>query len=59
MQSIEMLASQIANNKQKVEIQYSRSVTKEGNKKAQAIMNEVFETRKDLWRGIGEIPNSG
>jgi hydrogenase expression/formation protein HypD len=59
MQSIDMLASQILNNNQKVEIQYSRAVTKEGNIKAQAIMDEVFETRNDLWRGIGEIPDSG
>ncbi len=59
MQSIDMLASQIANDNQKVEIQYSRAVTKSGNTKAQEIMMEVFETRNDLWRGIGEIPNSG
>ncbi|MCK5028085.1 MAG: hydrogenase formation protein HypD [Bacteroidales bacterium] len=59
MQSIDMLANQIVNNNQKVEIQYSRAVIKDGNAKAQAIMNEVFETRNDFWRGIGEIPNSG
>ncbi|MCK4662023.1 MAG: hydrogenase formation protein HypD [Bacteroidales bacterium] len=59
MQSIYMLAKQINNNDQKVEIQYSRAVTKQGNTKAQNIMNEVFETRDDNWRGIGEIPNSG
>jgi len=59
MQSIDMLASQIANDKQKVEIQYARAATKEGNIKAQAIMDEVFKTRNDLWRGIGEIPESG
>jgi hydrogenase expression/formation protein HypD len=59
MQSIDMLASQINNRNQKVEIQYSRAVTIVGNKKAQAIMNEVFEIRNDFWRGIGEIPDSG
>jgi len=59
MQSIELLTNQIANDNQKVEIQYSRAVTKSGNTKAQAIMNEVFETRNDFWRGIGEIPDSG
>jgi hydrogenase expression/formation protein HypD len=59
MQSIEMLANQIVNGSPKVENQYSRAVTIEGNTKAQAIMNEVFENRHDYWRGIGEILNSG
>jgi len=59
MQSIYMLAKQIHDKTPKVEIQYSRAVVKEGNVKAQKIMNEVFETRNDIWRGIGEIPDSG
>jgi hydrogenase expression/formation protein HypD len=59
MQSIFMLAKQINNKDQKVEIQYSRTVTTQGNTKAQEIMNEVFEAQNDLWRGIGEIPKSG
>ena len=59
IQSIYMLAKQINENNPKVEIQYSRAVKSEGNEKAQDIMNEVFETRPDNWRGIGEIPESG
>ncbi|MBI9053777.1 MAG: hydrogenase formation protein HypD [Bacteroidales bacterium] len=59
MQSIEMLVNQVVDRSPKVQIQYSRAVTMEGNTKAQAIMNEIFETRNDYWRGIGEIPNSG
>lgn len=59
MQSIYMLARQINNKDQKVEIQYTRAVTSQGNTKAQAIMSEVFETCDDNWRGIGVIPNSG
>jgi len=59
MQAIEKLVNQIKIKNQKVEIQYSRAVSIEGNIKAQFIMNEVFETRNDYWRGIGEIPNSG
>ncbi|MCB2195426.1 MAG: hydrogenase formation protein HypD [Bacteroidetes bacterium] len=59
MQSVYMLTKQIHDKDPKVEIQYSRAVTKDGNTKAQEIMNEVFETRDDIWRGIGEIPNSG
>jgi len=59
LQSIFMLVKQINLGKQKVEIQYSRAVTVEGNIKAQEVMNDVFETRDDIWRGIGEIPLSG
>ena len=59
MQAIYMLAKQINSKDQKVEIQYSRVVTLQGNTKAQAIMNEVFETKNDYWRGIGEIVKSG
>ncbi len=59
IQSIYMLAKQITDNDQKVEIQYSRAVSRNGNEKAQKIMGEIFETRNDFWRGIGEIGNSG
>lgn len=59
MQSVYMLTKQIKEEDTKVEIQYSRAVTIEGNEKAQEIINEVFETRSDNWRGIGEIPKSG
>ncbi len=59
MQSIYMLVKQVNESKPNVEIQYSRAVSIEGNKKAQDLMNEVFETRPDNWRGIGKIPDSG
>jgi hydrogenase expression/formation protein HypD len=38
---------------------YARSVTREGNKPAQAIIQRVFETIDRPWRGIGVIPQSG
>jgi len=38
---------------------YTRSVTREGNKPAQAIIQRVFETCDRPWRGIGVIPQSG
>jgi hydrogenase expression/formation protein HypD len=38
---------------------YTRSVTREGNKPAQAIIQRVFETCDRPWRGIGIIPQSG
>jgi hydrogenase expression/formation protein HypD len=38
---------------------YSRAVSNEGNLKAKAVMNQVFEVCHAVWRGIGEIPFSG
>ena len=38
---------------------YSRAVSDEGNLKAKAVMNQVFEVCHAVWRGIGEIPFSG
>jgi len=38
---------------------YSRAVSEEGNVKAKAVMNQVFEVCHAVWRGIGEIPFSG
>ena len=59
MMAILMLADQIENGCQKVEVQYNRVVQNDGNKLAQQIMNEVFEPGDDLWRGLGMIPESG
>ena len=38
---------------------YTRVVTFEGNKPAQALIQRVFETCDRKWRGIGVIPQSG
>jgi hydrogenase expression/formation protein HypD len=42
-----------------VENQYARSVTREGNRAARAILQEVFEVADRKWRGVGTIPKSG
>ena len=42
-----------------VENQYSRSVTREGNRPARDLLAKVFEPCDRQWRGIGEIPASG
>jgi hydrogenase expression/formation protein HypD len=42
-----------------VENQYARSVTRDGNQPAQAVMRQVFEVCDRQWRGIGVIPQSG
>ena len=38
---------------------YARSVTRDGNKPAQAVIRQVFEMTDRAWRGIGVIPMSG
>lgn len=38
---------------------YPRSVKREGNIQAQALLEEVFEPGDRTWRGIGPIPESG
>ena len=49
----------LENGKTETANAYERAVTFEGNKGAQAIINQVFEECDRKWRGIGTIPNSG
>ena len=37
---------------------YKRGVTYEGNKKARAVLDHVFEATDANWRGLGIIPLS-
>lgn len=39
--------------------EYAEAVSEAGNRKAQEIMDQVFETCEAGWRGIGQIPESG
>lgn len=60
LEGILMLLNQIAGKSaHSVEIQYRRAVSKEGNRKAVALMDEVFEPVDTEWRGLGIIPESG
>jgi hydrogenase expression/formation protein HypD len=59
LQGIMMLLEQIVSGRAHVEIQYTRVVKEEGNKKAQSLINEYFEPCDANWRGIGTIPLSG
>jgi hydrogenase expression/formation protein HypD len=59
LQSVLMLISQANSGNPKVEIQYNRAVTTEGNTLAQKLMHQVFELSDEQWRGFGLIPNSG
>ncbi len=54
-----MLVTQLEEGRHEVENQYARSVRREGNRRAQAVMAEVFEVVDHEWRGIGLIPRSG
>ena len=59
LKSIYLLVKQVESNNPKVEIAYKRAVRPEGNIKALAMMNEVFEPRNDWWRGLGILQDSG
>jgi len=59
MQSILMLVRQINAGRAEVENEFTRAVTREGNRKAQGLVEEVFELRADFeWRGLGTLPAS-
>ena len=60
VEGVYMLIEQIVEGqKPSVQIQYTRSVKREGNPKAVALMEEVFECEDSNWRGLGMIPESG
>ena len=59
LQAVLMLMRQANAGSHVVENEYVRAVTREGNRKAQAAMEAVFETRERFeWRGLGEIARS-
>jgi hydrogenase expression/formation protein HypD len=59
LMGIYMLAKQIKEGEAKIEIEYNRIVKYEGNPKAIAVIDEVFEPFDVKWRGFPEIPQSG
>lgn len=59
LQGIYMIVKQLEDGRCEVENQYSRSVRREGNPAARALLREVFAVIDRKWRGIGEIPSSG
>lgn len=58
MMGIYMLMRQIKKGEAKVENEYTRTVTPEGNTIAQDVMAEVFEECTRPWRGLPEIPHA-
>jgi hydrogenase expression/formation protein HypD len=59
LEAVLMLVRQLEAGEAKLENQYVRSVSYQGNLPAQQIMAEVFEVADQKWRGIGPIPQSG
>ncbi len=59
MKSVLMLLKQFNEGRCEVEVEYSRSVTNEGNIEAQKLNEKFFERREHFrWRGIGDIAQS-
>lgn len=57
--AILMLVRQTNDGRAEVENEFSRAVTPEGNRKAIALMDELFELRPTFeWRGLGSVPHS-
>ena len=60
LQSVLMVVTQIADARAEVENQYGRVVPRDGNPRALAAIDAVFEPRERFeWRGLGEIDASG
>ena len=59
LQGIAMIMRQLHEGRADIEIAYARGVMPKGNPVALAAINDVFRTCSAVWRGIGEIPNSG
>jgi hydrogenase expression/formation protein HypD len=59
MQAILMLVRQVNDGRAEVENEFVRAVDREGNRKAQDRVAEVFELRREFeWRGLGSVPYS-
>ncbi|WP_457593711.1 hydrogenase formation protein HypD [Hydrogenimonas sp.] len=59
MHSIAMIVRQKIEGRAEVEVEYSRSVSREGNVAAQRMIKETMQVRDSFrWRGIGDIPKS-
>ncbi len=59
LEAVLMLVRQLEGGEAKLENQYVRSVSYQGNLPAQQLVAEVFEIADQKWRGIGPIPRSG
>jgi len=59
LQAIYLLVKQLIEGRPRVDVQYTRAVLPEGNTKAKAVMEQVFQLRENFeWRGLGWIDKS-
>jgi hydrogenase expression/formation protein HypD len=58
LMGVYMILKQIEDGKPRLENEYSRAVTFDGNVKAQEAVARVFDTVDGAWRGLGSIPGS-
>jgi hydrogenase expression/formation protein HypD len=56
--TVYMLLRQIKEGRPRLENEYARAVTYEGNVRAQGLISKVFDIIDEAWRGIGVIPLS-
>lgn len=59
LEGIRRVVLQLEEGRAESENAYTRVVSEPGNKPAQDLISEVFEVCDRMWRGIGEIPQSG
>ncbi|MGH7264965.1 MAG: hydrogenase formation protein HypD [Candidatus Rokuibacteriota bacterium] len=59
LDGVRRVVGQLEAGQAEVENQYSRVVTRTGNRAASAVVDEVFEICDQQWRGVGAIPKSG
>ncbi len=57
--AVALILRQVKDASPKVENAYPRAVKPEGNRRALALIDQVFEPTDVVWRGIGTIPKSG
>jgi hydrogenase expression/formation protein HypD len=59
MEGILKIIAQKNENRSEAEVQYSRAVTRQGNQKAQAMVDKTMRVRENFrWRGLGDIAHS-
>ena len=58
LMAIYMVLRQLRDGTPKIENEYRRSVTWEGNLRAQRALREAFDLKEGYWRGVAVIPES-
>jgi hydrogenase expression/formation protein HypD len=59
LEGVLRVVRQLEDGRAEVENQYSRVLSREGNRAAQALIGKVFVVSDRKWRGVGSIPRSG